>query len=92
MTQFDHYPVFTNRKYDESPKGTTHIMKINHSYKNIASFKKCVNKINWNTFNIILSINPAFTLFMNIIVDLLKECFPKETIKINYKNINPWIN
>ena len=28
---------------------------------------------------------------MNIIVDIIKECFPTETTKINYKNRNPWI-
>ena len=72
-------------------KSKTHIIKRNHSYKNIANFKKCVNKINWNTVNNILYINPAFTLFMNRIVDHFKECFPIETIKINYKNRNPWI-
>ena len=60
-------------------------MKRNHIYKNIANLKKCVNKINWNTVNNILYINPAFTLFMNIIVDYFKECFPIETIKIYYK-------
>ena len=92
MTQSDHYPVFTIRNDNEPPKRKTHIMKRNHSYKNIASFKKCVNKINWNTFNSILSIQPAFTLFMNIIVDIFKECFPTESTKINYKNRNPWIN
>ena len=91
MTQSDHYPIFTIRKHEESPKAKTHIIKRNHSYKNIANFKKCVNKINWNTVNNILYINPAFTLFMNRIVDHFKECFPIETIKINYKNRNPWI-
>ena len=29
---------------------------------------------------------------MNIIVDIFKECFPTETVKMNYKNRNPWIN
>ena len=91
MTQSDHYPIFTIRKHEESPKAKTHIIKRNHSYKNIANFKKCVIKINWNTVNNILYINPAFTLFMNRIVDHFKECFPIETIKIYYKNRNPWI-
>ena len=67
-------------------------MKRNHSYKNIANFKKCVNKINLHTVNNILYINPAFTLFMNIIVDHFKECFPTETIKINYKKKKPMDN
>ena len=66
LTQSDHYPIFTIRKDGESPKAKSHIMKRNHSYKNIANFKKCVNKINWNTCNNILYINPALTLFMNI--------------------------
>ena len=76
LTQSDHYQICTIRKDEESPKAKSHIMKRNHSYKNIANFKKCVNKINWNTVNNILYINPAFTLFMNIIVDHFKECFP----------------
>ena len=92
LTQSYHYPVFTIRKDDEPPKGKTHIMKRTHSYKNIARFKMCVHKIKWNTFNNILSINPAFTLFMNIIVDIFKECFPTEITKINYKNRHLWIN
>ena len=82
LTQSDHYPVFTIRKDDEPPKGKTHIMKLNHSYKNIASFKKCVNKINWNTFNNILSIKPEFTLFINIIVDLFKNVFRQKPLKL----------
>ena len=56
MTQSVHYPVFTIRNGNKPPKRKTHIMKRNHSYKNIASFKKCVNKINWNTFNNVLSL------------------------------------
>ena len=83
LTQSDHYPIFTIRKDKEFPKAISHIMKRNHCFKNIANFKKCVNKINWNTVDNIL--------YMNIIVDHLKECFPTETIKINYKNRNPWI-
>ena len=86
LTQSDHYHFFlTIREDKESPKNA-HIMKRKHSYKIIANFKKCTNKINWNIVNNILHINPAFTLFMNIIVDQFKECFPTETIKINYKN------
>ena len=39
MTQSDHYPIFTIRKHEEFPKAKTHIIKRNHSYKNIANFK-----------------------------------------------------
>ena len=67
-------------------KNTHYIMKINHSYKEIASFKKCVNKINWNTFNNILTTNLAFTFFMNIIVDLFDEYFRHKPLKLTRKS------
>ena len=38
LTQSDHYPIFTIRKDEESPIAKSYIMKINHSYKNIANF------------------------------------------------------
>ena len=34
----------------------------------------------------------SFTLFMNMISKTFYHCFPVESIKINYKNRNHWIN
>ena len=51
-----------------------------------------MNKLNFNTIFNINVITPAFTLFMNMILETFYECFPVETIKISYKNRNPWIN
>ena len=51
-----------------------------------------MNKLNFNTIFNINGITPAFTLFMNMILETFYECFPVESIKISYKNRNPWIN
>ena len=92
LTQSDHYPIFTIRNDVEPPKSNTHISKRNHSHKNIAHFKRRMNKLNFNTIFNINGITPAFTLFMNMILETFYECFPVESIKISYKNRNPWIN
>ena len=51
-----------------------------------------MNKLDWNTILNTNHIIPAFTLFMNMISKTFYHCFPVESIKINYKNRNPWIN
>ena len=38
------------------------------------------------------NINTAFTSFSNYMTRTFQKCFPIETIKINHKNKNPWIN
>ena len=85
-------PNIHNLKNVEPPKAKTHIKKRNHSHKNIANLKKCMNKLDWNTILNTNHIIPAFTLFMNMISKTFYHCFPVESFKINYKNRNPWIN
>ena len=92
FTQSDHYPVFTIRKDVQSPKPKTHISKRCHSYKNIANFKKHMNSINWNHIYNSNIIEIQFECFINNIINIFKQSFPIESIKINYKNRNPWIN
>ena len=92
LTQSDHYPIFTIRNNIEPPKLKTTIMKRNQSNKNISNFKKCINKTNWNQLLDINNTQSGFTLFVNAITTAYNECFPLESIKINYKNRNPWIN
>ena len=38
------------------------------------------------------NINTTFTFFSNYMSYKFQKCFPIETIKINHKNKNPWIN
>ena len=92
FTQSDHYPVFTIRKDVQSPKPKTHISKRCHSYKNIANFKKHMNSINWNHIYNSNTIKLQFECFINNVINIFKQSFPIESIKINYKNRNPWIN
>ena len=92
FTQSDHYPVFTIRKDVQSPKPKTHISKRCYSYKNITNFKKHMNSINWNHIYNSNTIEIQFECFLNNIKNIFKQRFPVESIKINYKNRNPWIN
>ena len=38
------------------------------------------------------NINTEFIFFSNYMTNTIPKCFPIETIKINNKNKNPWIN
>ena len=49
MTQSDHYPIFTIRNKMEPTKPKTHIMRRNHSNKNIALFQKQIKRIDWES-------------------------------------------
>ena len=69
-----------------------HIGKINHSYKNIANFKTHINSINWNHIYIANNIVLQFDCFINNIINIFNQSFSIESIKIYYKNRNPWIN
>ena len=91
FSQSDHYPIFTTRTVvKKQPK--TEITRRNHSNKNISLYKKLVKKKNWHELYDINNINTAFTHFSNYMTNTFQKCFPKETIKINHKNKNPWIN
>ena len=92
FTQSDHYPVFTIRKDVQSTKPKTHISKRCHSYKNIANFKKHMNIINCNHIYNSNTIEVQFECFINNIINIFNQSFPIESMKINYKNRNPWIN
>ena len=57
-------------------------------------FKKRLKHNDWN-----YSIRPdssmsLFSCFINTIISdyTCKSCFPVQTIKLNYKNRNPWMN
>ena len=55
-------------------------------------FKRRLKHNDWN-----YSIRPdssisLFSSFINTIISDYKACFPVQTIKLNYKNRNPWIN
>ena len=52
-----------------------------------------MRKINWDTLGVFeeRSISSSFSLFMNTILYNYQKCFPIETIKLRYKNRNPWI-
>ena len=60
--------------------------------KNIANFKKHMNSINWNHIYNSNTIELQFECFINNIINIFKQSFPIESIQINYKNRNPWIN
>ena len=92
FTQSDHYPVFTIRKYVKSPKPKTHSSKRCHSYKNIANFKKHMKCINWNHIYNSNVIELQFECFINNIINIFNQSYPIESLKIMYKNRNPWIN
>ena len=51
-----------------------------------------MNKLKLSTIFDINGIIPAFNLFMNMILDTFNECFSIQSIKVNFKNRNPWIN
>ena len=44
LTQSDHYPIFTVKNDIKPRKSNTHISKINHIHKNIAHFKRRMEK------------------------------------------------
>ena len=93
FTQSDHYPVFTIRNNKIRPKSSEYIKKRIHNNQNISKFKKSLVKLNWPTLGLFEeeSISSAFSLFMNTILFNYQNCFPIETIKLKYKNRNPWI-
>ena len=67
----------------------TEITRRNHSNKNISLHRKLVKK---KELYDVTNINTAFTFFSNYMTNTFQKCFPIETIKINHKNKNPWIN
>ena len=91
FSQSDHYPIFTTRTVVKK-QNQTEITRRNHSNKNISLYKKLVKKKNWYELYDITNINTAFTFFSNYMTNTFQKCFLKETIKINHKNRNPWIN
>ena len=74
------------------PKPKMHVNNRNHSYKNIANFKRCIKSIICNNVYYINNMILQFDFFMNNIINIFNKCFPIESTKINYKNRNPWIN
>ena len=51
-----------------------------------------MNSINWNHIYNSIIIEIQFECFINNIINIFKQSCPIESIKINYKNRNPWIN
>ena len=51
-----------------------------------------MNSINWNHIYNSKTIELQFECFINNIINIFKQSFPIESIKINYKNRNSWIN
>ena len=92
MTQSDHYPIFTIRNKMEPTKPKTHITRRNHSNKHIALFRKEIKRIDWESLYRIKKVETAFSIFTKTIVSTFQKCFPLEIIKLNYENINLWIN
>ena len=92
LTQSDNYPIFTIRKDVEPPLYQIHTLLKETIAIKILPILKDMNKLNFNTIFNINGIIPAFTLFMNLILETFYECFPIESIKISYKNRNHWIN
>ena len=92
LTQSDHYPIFTIRNKIEPPKPKLHITKRNHSNKNIALFRKQIKRHDWDSIYRNTKIEPAFSIFTKTIVSNFQKYFPIETMKLNHKNRNPWIN
>ena len=71
-----------SEKNFQSPKPKTHICKRCHSYKNIAYFKKHMNSINWNHIYNSNTIEIQFECFINNIINIFKQSFPIESIKL----------
>ena len=91
FSQSDHYPIFTTRNIVKTTKPKIQRSRRNHSIKNISLFKKNIRR-NWQELYDMDNINTAFTSFSNYMTSTFQKCFPIETIKINHKNKNPWIN
>ena len=51
-----------------------------------------MNSINWNLIYNSYTIELQFECFINNIINIVDQSFPIESIKINYKNRNLWIN
>ena len=51
-----------------------------------------MNSINWNHIYNANTIEQQFDCFINNIINIFNQSFPIESIKIYYKNRNPWIN
>ena len=92
LTRSDHYPIFTLRKETQHPSKQTHIIKRNHDEKNQSMFKKRLKHNDWNYSIRLDSRISLFFCFINTIISDYKACFPVQTIKLNYKNRNFWIN
>ena len=51
-----------------------------------------MNIINWTHIYNSNTIELQFECFINNIINIFNQSFPIESMKINYKNRNPWIN
>ena len=93
FSQSDHYPIFTTRTVVKKPKPKTEITRRNHSNKNISFFKKnLLRRQIGRNYMISPILIQHLHFFSNYMTNTFQKCFPKETIKINHKNKNPWIN
>ena len=46
---------------------------------------------NWNYIFNITDAQSAFTELQGVIDHLIKNCFPKQTLTMNYRNRHPWL-
>ena len=68
------------------------IVKEAIAIKNIANFKKHMNSINWDLIYNANTIELQFDCFIHNILNIFNQSLSIESMKINYKNRNPWIN
>ena len=71
------------------PKSSDYIKKQIHKQSKDLKIKKSLTKLNWPTLGPFEE--ESISLFMNTILFNYQNCFPIETIKLKYKNKNPWI-
>ena len=88
----DHYSIFTIKTSTVNKDENKYLFRRNLNKKNISSFRKSLKKINWNTLYNYSDTQQAYSHFTKYIKECFDLQFPKQKVKINYKNRNEWID
>ena len=87
----DHFPIF----YIDYTKSITvkdqFISRRTYSNQNTVKFINELDNLNWGDIYSCNDAQTSYTVFQTRFSELYDKCFPRKTIKLNYKNRKPWL-
>ena len=89
----DHFPIiFATKNKIDAEITEQYIFKRNISDQSIGKFKQKLRNIDWNNIKILRNVNDAYSKFLEILLSLYNECFPKIQVKLKpQRQFNPSI-